>query len=181
MSTKVSNWSANFATNCSITKLRLSCTLKPIMTPQNSNVTTAPKNSKTNIYFNPFKKKMHRNLDFECKFCKKRYYAEWKLNNHTRVTHGGRTLTYKCDICEKMYIHKQQHLKNHIESSHQYLKFKCPNCNKVFGLRKSLFRHIESVHQGKKHVQCDICKKNYTRKDYLVYHLKIHNKESKQS
>ena len=42
---------------------------------------------------------------------------------------------------------------------------KCDFCNKTFGLKRVLQRHIDTVHCLKKHLECESCSKTFTHKD----------------
>ena len=49
--------------------------------------------------------------------------------------------------------------------------FLCEICSKEFARKDSLRRHIRSVHDAKQY-QCDICSKEFTGKDNVLLHKK---------
>ena len=51
-------------------------------------------------------------------------------------------------------------------------KVSCPLCDAVLGNKTSLKAHIESIHEGKKHV-CDICGHSAAYSQSLREHIKI--------
>ena len=48
-------------------------------------------------------------------------------------------------------------------------KFMCEQCDKWFGERRSLKRHVESVH-NKQEIKCDKCLREFARNDNLLKH-----------
>ena len=61
-----------------------------------------------------------------------------------------------CDICETHFTQKNS-LVIHIKFVHDEIKpHICSNCASSFNQNTNL-RHIESVHEGKKIHNCDVC------------------------
>jgi len=48
-------------------------------------------------------------------------------------------------------------------------------CGKTFTKFDSLKRHVSEAHKGMRPFSCNLCGKNYGRRDYLIRHLKSHN------
>lgn len=48
-------------------------------------------------------------------------------------------------------------------------------CGKTFTKFDSLKRHVSEAHKGVRPFSCNLCGKNYGRRDYLLRHLKSHN------
>ena len=46
-------------------------------------------------------------------------------------------------------------------------------CNKKFGERSTLARHVKSVHYGEKDYKCNVCAKTISCSYYLKKHVKI--------
>ncbi|KAF1813224.1 hypothetical protein P152DRAFT_310428 [Eremomyces bilateralis CBS 781.70] len=83
---------------------------------------------------------------------------------------------YACDTCPKKFnrecdltTHKKRHSPK-TEREHKCLE---PNCNKSFYYPKDLEKHMHSHYPaGRPLYRCEICSKEYLRKDNLGRHLK---------
>ena len=51
------------------------------------------------------------------------------------------------------------------------VKFQCQYCEKSFGRKEHLKRHVDAVHEGIKNFSCEFCEMNFSRKDYLKRHV----------
>ena len=61
---------------------------------------------------------------------------------------------YLCKFCDKYF--KSKHLKTHIKSVHEQIKYPCNLCEYKATVRGSLKRHVESVHEKVKY-PCNLC------------------------
>lgn len=71
-----------------------------------------------------------------------------KPNNDTRL--------YKCDICNKSFIRKQD-IKHHVLEHIEENLYKCDLCYKYFTTKRELDKHINN-HP----FDCDFCNENFT-------------------
>ena len=55
---------------------------------------------------------------------------------------------FQCDYCEKSFG-RRSHLKRHVNSVHDGIKFKCNICELSFTKKDNLKRHVNSVHADK--------------------------------
>ena len=79
-------------------------------------------------------------------------------------------LKHACDLCEKRYGRKD-HLRRHIQSAHTKERpFICKVCALTFPRKDRLVRH-ERKHSGCPQYPCLICGKKFFRKDSLGKHL----------
>ena len=79
-------------------------------------------------------------------------------------------LKHACDLCEKRYGRKD-HLRRHIQSAHTKERpFICKVCALTFPRKDRLIRH-ERKHSGCPQYPCLICGKKFFRKDSLGKHL----------
>ena len=53
-------------------------------------------------------------------------------------------------------------------------------CGKAFSKLDSLRRHVNELHKGVRPFACNLCDKNYGRRDYLDRHLKTHDPENQK-
>lgn len=54
--------------------------------------------------------------------------------------------------------------------------FKCTSCEKSFGRKDKLVRHMRIHDINREHV-CGVCGASFNRKDGLTHHMKTHAKE----
>ena len=79
--------------------------------------------------------------------------------------------TFKCQQCDKAYSTKA-HLKSHIHSAHEGLKYICNQCEKQYTEQNSLTKHVKSAHYGVRYT-CDQCDQQFTRQDSVTTHIRI--------
>ena len=84
--------------------------------------------------------------------------CEAKLNPVSKITIGGKVnknITYKCDICERIFKQKI-HMKKHHVIHFEEKPYKCQECGKGFNQEWSLKRHQEtqSIHVKIKQCSC---------------------------
>ena len=88
----------------------------------------------------------------QCPKCSFTSYDKTKISNHIRKNHESNR--GNCLECKK----RVRHIKNHMKK-HKMNKFKCIPCNKNFGLKRDLCRHILYEHE-KRRSYCETCGKN---------------------
>jgi len=137
-----------------------------------------------------------KDLKFICPKCGKRFINKASLQTHESHVHGTKSKK-KCPICGKFFYRIKTHIKRHdnchycticgkkFESlgaleyhraKHYNKKYSCKLCDKKFGSRQARYRH-EQKH--KEAYVCNICKKVFTTKDFLLEHIiYVHKKES---
>ncbi|ELT90572.1 hypothetical protein CAPTEDRAFT_45512, partial [Capitella teleta] len=52
--------------------------------------------------------------------------------------------------------------------------FQCTLCNKQFGYKNGLIRHVRLTHVGEKPYQCNICNRRFGYKHILMEHQNLH-------
>lgn len=140
---------------------------KCIMETENTNLTSRS----TNEAKHGIEKK------FGCTKCSRKYSTNWNRLRHEQ-SHISLQRPFKCDICEKTYIWKQD-LNRH-KLNHLHRKYKCKICHKVLSRRDNLRNHMQSVHQQElplfrsnclsRAAKCDTCSKTFRSKQSLVQH-----------
>jgi uncharacterized Zn-finger protein len=87
--------------------------------------------------------------------------------------------SYKCDVpgCGNSY-RKAFELLAHKRWHDKKCRYVCKlqGCEMSFKYWTSLNSHMK-IHTGERPYLCDVCKKNFPRKDSLKEHLKIHSRK----
>ena len=53
-------------------------------------------------------------------------------------------------------------------------------CGKAFSKLDSLRRHVNELHKGVRPFACNLCDKNYGRRDYLDRHIRTHDPDNQK-
>ncbi|XP_046352615.2 zinc finger protein 37-like [Haliotis rufescens] len=108
--------------------------------------------------------------EFHCDKCP--YFANKRchLREHERRVHI--TKEFKCEHCDKIFgfgKDLKRHLKTHLKPQNC-----CDICGKLYKGVKSLVEHRRTHEDGyiKPEFECEICKKNFSTKYVLAYHIK---------
>ncbi|VDI65132.1 Hypothetical predicted protein [Mytilus galloprovincialis] len=118
--------------------------------------------------------RMHKDKIWSCEFCDKIFSIQKDLVRHEKC-HLNPQLC--CDFCGKMYKSRRtfiQHKKSHEEN---YIKpeYECKVCKKSFSTKYVLNYHVKSEHLGmKKQFLCPTCGKSFTQKNSYVQHANVH-------
>ena len=129
--------------------------------------------------------------NLKCNVCGQQFLGDQKfLDFHKRIAHSGIPTAnsisgMSCNICKKIFSRKDKVVR-HYQTVHLKLKpHKCHICNKSFGMRYVLRKHIKMTHQRiannlklKPH-KCNICDKSFVRKYSLRKHA-IKNKHQQK-
>ena len=143
---------------------------------------------------------VHDKLKSTCDICNKEF-SKWSLSEHKKTTHEINPM-FTCDLCNKefkkrSYVreHKRKmHEKTNFPCdqcneefsqqnsllTHKILVHEinprystCWQCNRpIKGGRDNLQRHIETVHEGLKKFECNVCGKKYSRRSRVLQHKK---------
>eukprot|EP00092_Neocalanus_flemingeri_P017324 GFUD01018737.1.p1 GENE.GFUD01018737.1~~GFUD01018737.1.p1 ORF type:complete len:886 (+),score=196.54 GFUD01018737.1:76-2733(+) len=117
--------------------------------------------------------KVHKGVkNFQCEHCPARFPSNYGLTLHTRNMHSNNRRV-KCVECEGKF--KISSLKNHIQRVHRGLKkaLPCPeeDCDKIFGSKGDLERHVLGCHRKWK-TPCPECGKKISMES-LLNHIKV--------
>ena len=110
---------------------------------------------------------------FGCQLCHKSFNTSGKRDRHFDE-HVKETVEYyerKCSTCDKRFGHKRD-LTRHVREVHEKKgRYKCNSCDLTFSRYVSMSRHNC---QGFLHWReyCDSCEKSFSRKDHLARHKK---------
>jgi DNA-directed RNA polymerase subunit RPC12/RpoP len=85
---------------------------------------------------------------------------------------------FNCEQCDKTYGLKGD-LNRHINTVHLKQKnYKCDHCNESFGHKGTLNVHINTVHLKQKNYKCDHCNESFGKKSNMKAHINtIHLKQ----
>ncbi len=80
----------------------------------------------------------------------------------------------RCLICNK-YFSEQDKLKRHFATHVKEKTYSCPTCKRGFNVISVLHRHMK-IHEEREFI-CEVCGKEFARKDNLKQHSKIHSNQ----
>ena len=118
----------------------------------------------------------HNGKPYTCEKCLADFRLKEDLYKHVKTAHGViLEKNQKCFICDHVTTGPKL-LELHIAKAHEGKKpFSCDKCDKGFSRAFRLKEHVQSVHEGEKHL-CDTCGKGYIHKNALKEHIiVIHN------
>ena len=81
-----------------------------------------------------------------------------------------------CEYCDRQFTCKSW-FTVHMRSHSRERPFKCDQCLKAFGAKKSLKTHVRRVHEGEKRFKCDMCPKSFFLKNDFERHKLLHTGE----
>ena len=109
-----------------------------------------------------------------CEICGKTFCNEIDMKRHVKLVHESQKLR-KCDICGQSY---KTSLQKHIDIVHKERNAKCDTCAKEYCDMDNLKRHVETVHNKKKKLECEICLMTMTfayKNTYQRHMYRSHN------
>lgn len=124
----------------------------------------------------PQKNREETQSDFICDLCGKTSTNAQNLKRHKTVIHyrqrDPKYKPYQCESCGAKFVWKKG-LKRHFATFHNPAKeqkkkvqITCTFCDKIYFSKGNLNRHLK-VHQSNGKHECQICKKTFSRYDYL--------------
>ena len=99
------------------------------------------------------KKSVHQGVKYPCTICAHKASSQGNLSKHIKAQHEHRD-KYRCESCNK-----EEHLRGHIKSAHEGIRYNCNICQYRATMKGDLTRHKESIH-FKKRFPCQLC--NYS-------------------
>ncbi|XP_066972215.1 zinc finger protein OZF-like isoform X1 [Macrobrachium rosenbergii] len=82
---------------------------------------------------------------------------------------------YKCHLCNREFG-RRANLKRHLMSHTGEKPFDCPHCDKKFSLKSTLHNHVR-LHTGEKPYTCETCQKTFRQRSNYIVHRKLHTGE----
>ena len=108
---------------------------------------------------------------FVCSACDKRFGTCTALKEHSYMHTGERP--FVCETCGDDFARKS-HFRTHLLLHSNKNVFACSDCDVKFGRRSDLTVH-RRVHG--KFFSCNVCRKTFAEKRYLIAHIRIHTGE----
>jgi len=123
-------------------------------------------------------------VNFKCSICNEEYDTLEQLKNH-QTKHMVEGVLTEQDLEEDMEQIMTKSIEdndednknikdeeNNSESAETTKELKCPTCLITFSRKKTLSRHMETMHS--RSYECKICCQQFTRKDLLLRHAEQH-------
>ncbi|CAG9781917.1 unnamed protein product [Diatraea saccharalis] len=125
-----------------------------------------------------------------CEACTCVFTSEGDLMTHNDVEHPERSL--RCNLCLKVFASVKSAARHRSICKEIERKHKCNTCGLKFAYEISLNKHILRYHEGQsvsvkfmdtktkdegKQYQCDICTKQFSRKELLAKHTRMHSEK----
>ena len=104
-----------------------------------------------------------------CPQCGVTYRDQHSLNHHVKRVHL-KERNFQCNHCEMSFFNRRQ-LLGHVSDRHEEKKFFCPECNKGFGRKTPLIKHIRVIHMNVKQFRCTLCNQSFQSSCNLSYHV----------
>ncbi|XP_061877763.1 gastrula zinc finger protein XlCGF64.1-like [Entelurus aequoreus] len=82
---------------------------------------------------------------------------------------------FQCSFCDKTFG-KKRNLKRHMRCHTAEKPFMCSDCGKTFSIKGHLIRHTRT-HTGEKPFACSVCHQTFSRKASLIIHTRTHTGE----
>ena len=79
---------------------------------------------------------------------------------------------YSCGECNFQTRHNSSHLKYHIRSKHEGIRYPCDQCDYKATDKGNLMKHIKSIHEGIRY-PCGQCTHKAISKGYLKMHIEF--------
>ncbi|KAJ6645542.1 Zinc finger protein [Pseudolycoriella hygida] len=110
---------------------------------------------------------------YKCLLCPKKFNQEAALKRHVKL-HTDMKKSVRCELCETI-LGRVERLKAHMRALHNpNYPFKCDTCRQTFKEQKLLDSHIVQAH--KQTILCEYCNKAFGKRDGLRRHLRrIHS------
>ena len=127
--------------------------------------------------------------EFRCTYCSEIFTTSKRKQCHMKLVHQLKYLHYMdkqengkyiCKICQKLYQNRLT-IKTHLKAVHKFgQSFKCDVCNKEFSHKDRLKFHTK-IHNQEKNQVCDLCGKSFIHDQNLqLHHLKSHGSEEEK-
>ena len=130
-----------------------------------------------------------KDKSFTCEKCEKVFNRLSSLKRHIEITHEG-LKKHQCFVCSRKFGYAS-HLKDHMTRAHKDIDIKedikgndneesdtkakyfhCKECDKRFSTKKDYMRH-QNIHDNSGLTfKCEICCKEFRRKDNLYQHIR---------
>ena len=115
---------------------------------------------------------------FNCDMCDHKVTSKALLPVHKSAKHGV-PMPFTCEICAKGFPSSTL-VNYHVKKDHEKFRHKCPVCSREFGVKLSMKRHMETVHQGMKPYKCPGCEVSFGYKHSMDRHHKSVHHDLKQ-
>lgn len=113
---------------------------------------------------------------FKCDKCGKGFKKKHLWQDHQIIHIESAERPFKCHLCPNTFT-RQQLLDFHVKAHLGAKPFKCTKCTSSYIHERDLRRHVRAKHEPIVPFVCEICSKEFHRKDAYTKHLKTHEEE----
>lgn len=127
--------------------------------------------AKNNSVLNLLKQRQEERK-FLCNKCGQSFRRLNGLQRHDLAIHA-KVKNFACQYCDQKFCFK--YLKTNHERKHLGVaKVSCDLCGFTFSCKNSLKKHIEGVHENRRHFKCHLCDKSFKTSTARNYHVNTH-------
>ncbi|KAL3876694.1 hypothetical protein ACJMK2_034498 [Sinanodonta woodiana] len=119
-----------------------------------------------------------------CEYCDQKFRSVFMYKNHLAkkhpemkgdIEHKTNIKLYQCELCDKIYGDKED-LTRHIYIHKGIKPYSCQYCGRAFNDKSNMRQH-EKIHTNERKHSCPVCYKAFIHNRTLTIHMKVHKKD----
>ena len=117
----------------------------------------------------PIRVDMDQDRPYSCLLCHSGFKFKWHLVAHNKVCATKRPSTFVCETCRKKFTNNKSR-KHHQKSCIGRKRYKCAECEQVFGTLQQRIRHKRIHHTAE---ECEFCGMRIKQGQNMKRHIKL--------